>query len=112
MNTKDNLDRILSTDHNTRLTKVSNQKVPMKIVLQNVQLTNMSTGYDTSGSPLQEAYSFLARDIYFTLADESTNPLANINVDPATQPTGSDSGTSNTPNTEVSGGGAGRVTYR
>lgn len=112
MNTKDNLDRILSTDHNTRLTKISNQKVPMKIVLQNVQLTNMSTGYDTTGAPLQEAYSFMARDIYFTLADESTNPLANINVDPATQPTGPSSGTEDAPNTQTSGGGAGRVTYR
>lgn len=110
MNTKDNLDRILSTDHNTRLTKVSNQKVPMKIVLQNVQLTSMSTGYDTSGVPLQEAYQFMARDIYFTLADESTNPLANINMDPATQPAGSGSGTGATPNTQTSGGGAGRTT--
>ena len=85
-NPADNLDRILSTDHNTRLTKVNNQKTPMKIVLQNVQLTSMSTGFDTSGAPLQEAYEFLSRDIYFTIADESTNPLANIVKDPTTQP--------------------------
>lgn len=84
----------------------------MKIVLQNVQLTSMSTGYDTNGSPLQEAYEFLARDIYFTLADESTNPLANINIDPTTQPSGPSSGTSGEVNTQVSGGGAGRTTAR
>lgn len=83
----------------------------MKIILQNVQLTSMSTGYDTSGAPLQEGYEFFARDLYFTLADESTNPLANINLDPTTQPTGPSSGTSSQANTQVSGGGSGRVTY-
>jgi hypothetical protein len=103
-NKQDNLDRLLTTDHNTRLTKVSNQRVPMKIVLQNVQLTSMSTGYDTSGAPLQEMYEFMSRDIYYTIADESTNPLANINIDPTTQP-GATTGTDN-PNTQVSGPGS------
>ena len=103
-NPSDNLDRLLSTDHNTRLTKVNNQKTPMKIVLQNVQLTSMSTGFDTSGAPLQEMYEFMSRDIYFTIADESTNPLANIVVDPATQPVPGEGTGEN--NTQTSGAGS------
>jgi hypothetical protein len=94
----DNYDRILSTDYNTRLTKITGTRNPMKIILQNVQLTDMSTGFDTSGSPLQEGYSFIARDMYFTQADGSVNPLQNIIKDPNT----SGDGGSNqaTPNTQ------------
>jgi len=92
----DNHDRILSTDYNTRLTKIPNQQTPMKIILQNVQLTDMSTGYDTSGSPLQEGYTFLARDLYFTLEDGSSNPLANIVKNPLTSTSSNSSANSNT----------------
>lgn len=98
----DNHDRILSTDYNTRLTKIPNQQTPMKIIIQNVQLTDMSTGYDTSGSPLQEGYSFIARDLYFTLEDGSSNPLANIIKDPLTSGGLRDSAT---PNTQTSAPG-------
>jgi len=92
----DNYDRILSTDYNTRLTKISNARNPMKIILQNVQLTDMSTGFETSGAPLQEAYSFIARDMYFTQADGSVNPLQNIIKDPTTSGGGSNQDPSNT----------------
>lgn len=92
----DNYDRILSTDYNTRLTKISNAKNPMKIILQNVQLTDMSTGFETSGAPLQEAYSFIARDMYFTQADGSVNPLQNIVKDPTTSGDSSNQGIPNT----------------
>jgi hypothetical protein len=97
----DNYDRILSTDYNTRLTKVNNQKTPMKIVLQSVQLMSMSTGYDTTGSPIQEGYEFIARDMYFTIADDSTNPLANLVQE---QPVSGQS-TDSSSNTQTSGGG-------
>ena len=102
MNPIDNYDRILSTDYNTRLTKVNNQITPMKIVLQNVQLSSMSTGYDTSGAPLQEAYEFIARDMYFTVADGSKNPLENMIQDPTTETSGSGTQT----NTQTSGAGS------
>jgi len=92
----DNYDRILSTDYNTRLTKISGARNPMKIILQNVQLTDMSTGFDTSGAPLQEAYSFIARDMYFTQADGSVNPLQNIVKDPTTSGGSSNQATPNT----------------
>jgi len=97
----DNYDRILSTDYNTRLTKITNQRTPMKIVLQSVQLMNMSTGYDTAGSPIQEAYEFIAKDTYFTIADESTNPLANLVIE--------ETGSKKSDNTQTSGPGSGKV---
>lgn len=97
----DNYDRILSTDYNTRLTKVNNQKTPMKIVLQNVQLLSMATGYDTTGAPLQEGYEFIARDMYYTIADDSTNPLANLVQETPV----SGASTSSSSNTQTSGGG-------
>ena len=105
-NPPDNHDRLLSTDYNTRLTKVSNQVTPMKIVLQNVQLLSMSTGYDTSGAPLQEGYEFIARDIYYTAADGSSNPLQNIVQDP-TGVNANGGANQATPNTHTSGTGSG-----
>ena len=105
-NPTDNYDRIMSTDYNTRLTKVNNQKTPMKIVLQNVQLLSMATGYDTTGSPLQEGYEFIARDMYYTIADDSTNPLANLVQEQAASGASS---TSTTP-TQTSGPASGANT--
>jgi hypothetical protein len=78
----------------------------MKIVLQNVQLLSMSTGYDTSGAPLQEGYEFIARDIYYTAADGSSNPLQNIVQDP-TGVNANGGANQATPNTHTSGTGSG-----
>lgn len=69
---RSNLDRIMSTDINERKIKVS-ESTPLKIILQNVHLMNMSTSYESGGSPLIETYSFMARDFYFTEATSKTN---------------------------------------
>lgn len=74
MEQRDNLDRIISTDINERKVKMSNQKTPMKIVLQNVHLLQMSTEYQSGGAPLIETYSFVARDFYLTEAQSGFNP--------------------------------------
>lgn len=74
MEQRDNLDRIISTDINERKVKMSDNKTPMKIVLQNVHLMQMSTEYQSGGSPLIETYSFVARDFYLTEAESGFNP--------------------------------------
>jgi hypothetical protein len=74
MQQRDNLDRLISTDINERKIKMSNQKTPMKIVLQNVHLLQMSTEYQSGGAPLIETYSFVARDFYLTEAQSGFNP--------------------------------------
>lgn len=74
MEQRDNLDRIISTDINERKIKMSDQKTPMKIVLQNVHLLQMSTEYQSGGAPLIETYSFVARDFYLTEAESGFNP--------------------------------------
>ncbi len=72
------LDKIMATDINQRLVKHSAGAGmgPMKIVLQNVHLTNMSTGFEPGGQPLVETYDFIARDYYFTEASYGQNPYA------------------------------------
>lgn len=74
MEQRDNLDRIISTDINERKVKMADNKTPMKIVLQNVHLMQMSTEYQSGGSPLIETYSFVARDFYMTEAESGFNP--------------------------------------
>ena len=74
MEQRDNLDRIISTDINERKVKMSDNKTPMKIVLQNVHLMQMSTEYQSGGAPLIETYSFVARDFYLTEAESGFNP--------------------------------------
>lgn len=74
MEQRDNLDRIISTDINERKVKMSDTRTPMKIVLQNVHLMQMSTEYQSGGSPLIETYSFVARDFYLTEAESGFNP--------------------------------------
>jgi hypothetical protein len=74
MEQRDNLDRIISTDINERKVKMSDTKTPMKIVLQNVHLMQMTTEYQSGGSPLIETYSFVARDFYLTEAESGFNP--------------------------------------
>jgi hypothetical protein len=86
---RSNLDRIISTDINERKIKVS-ETTPLKVILQNVHLVNMSTRYESGGSPLIETYSFIARDFYFTEATSKTNPypqkasVPNLNTTPKT----------------------------
>ena len=85
MEQRDNLDRIISTDINERKVKISNHKSPMKIVLQNVHLMQMSTEYQSGGSPLIETYTFIARDFYLTEAESGFNPYtgkAFVSTDP------------------------------
>jgi hypothetical protein len=71
---RDNLDKIISTDINERKIKMSDTTTPMKIVLQNVHLMQMSTEYQSGGAPLIETYSFVARDFYLTEAESGFNP--------------------------------------
>lgn len=67
----DNLDRMILSDINERSIRVDNISSPMKIILQEVHLMNMSTAYTPGGQPVAEAYQFIARDYYFTEADLS-----------------------------------------
>lgn len=67
----DNLDRMILSDINERSIKIDNISSPMKIVLQEIHLMNMSTAYTPGGQPVAEAYQFVARDYYFTEADLS-----------------------------------------
>jgi hypothetical protein len=43
----------------------------MKIVIQEINLTNMSIAYGPGGQPIGESYQFMARDHYFTEGDLS-----------------------------------------
>lgn len=71
---RDNLDRIISTDINERKVKMSTEKTPMKIILQDVHIMQMSTEYQSGGAPLIETYSFVARDFYLSEANIGLNP--------------------------------------
>lgn len=68
---ENNLDRMMYTDINQRTMKADAAVSPMKIILQEVQLMNMSTVYTPGGQPVAESYQFIARDYYFTQADLS-----------------------------------------
>ena len=68
---ENNLDRMMYTDINQRTMKADAASSPMKIILQEVQLMNMSTVYTPGGQPVAESYQFIARDYYFTQADLS-----------------------------------------
>lgn len=90
-----NMDRMLMFDVNERLVKPgSESKVsPMKIVLQEVQLLGMSTGYSVGGSPLVENYQFIARDFYFSeveLGFIKNQISTNSSEEPTTQSTNVD----------------------
>jgi len=67
----DNLDRMIVSDVNQRTVKPDNTVAPMKTVIQQVNLMNMSTGYTPGGQPVAESYQFIARDYYFSSADVS-----------------------------------------
>jgi len=84
----DNLDRMVYMDVNERMIKVDNVVSPMKIVLQEVHLMNMSTAYTPGGQPVGEAYQFVARDYYLTEADLSfVKRLSTVNSSDTDGPT-------------------------
>lgn len=93
---RDNLDRIISTDINERKVKMSDEKSPMKIVLQDVHLMQMSTEYQPGGAPLIETYSFVARDFYFTEAGLGLDPYTGKKTFVSTDPSGQTSNTYST----------------
>lgn len=76
----DALDRLMYSDVNERSVKVNQAQDPMKIVLQQVHLMNMSTAYTPGGQPVAESYQFIARDYYFSKIDLSfvKNVRANV----------------------------------
>ena len=67
----DNISRTMLSDVNQRVVKSTSLNSPMKIVLQEVNLMNMSSVYSPGGQALIETYQFMARDHYFTEADMS-----------------------------------------
>lgn len=84
-NISDNIDRMMISDVNQRTIKSDNSSQPMKIVIQEVNLTNMSIAYGPGGQPIGESYQFIARDHYFTEANLSfvkTKTTFNASADP------------------------------
>jgi hypothetical protein len=67
----DHMDRVIYSDVNERSVRTDNPNNPMKIVLQQVHLMNMSTAYTPGGQPVAESYQFIARDYYFSQVDLS-----------------------------------------
>jgi hypothetical protein len=67
-----NLDRMLLSDINERSVKIGSSVGPMKIVIQQVNLTDMHHSYSSGDAEvLKETYQFIARDFYYTEADLS-----------------------------------------
>lgn len=59
-------DQMMISDYNQRTVKSQNLTTPMKIILQEVNLMNMSIVYSPGGQALAETYQFIARDHYFS----------------------------------------------
>ena len=78
-NIKDNIDRMMISDINQRTVKSNAIVQPMKIVIQEVNLTNMSIAYGPGGQPIGESYQFIARDHYFTEGDFSFVKTRGVN---------------------------------
>jgi len=68
---KDDLDRINISDVNQRNVRFDDVSRPMKIVIQQVNLISMGTGYSPGGQPVLESYQFMARDFYYSQVDLS-----------------------------------------
>lgn len=69
----DMLDRLMALDFNERLVqKTSSNK--MDIILQSVQILNMSSGYAAGGEPVIESYQFIARDMYISSGSARRSP--------------------------------------
>jgi hypothetical protein len=106
----DNLDRMIYSDVNQRSIKVDNISNPMKVIIQQVQLMNMTTAYGPGGQAITENYQFIARDHYFSQVDLSfVKTLETSNVsDSDTSSVSDDSSTS----TGYGGGGTAGGTRR
>lgn len=87
----DDLDRMIVSDVNERSVRTDDTVSPMKVIIQQVNLVNMSTAYTPGGQPVAESYQFIARDFYFTeqslsfIKTMQTNDLTGIDnntVDP------------------------------
>jgi hypothetical protein len=85
INISDNIDRMMISDVNQRTVKSDGIVNPMKIVIQEINLTNMSIAYGPGGQPIGESYQFIARDHYFTEGDLSfikTGVTSNLSAEP------------------------------
>jgi hypothetical protein len=85
INISDNIDRMMISDVNQRTVKSNEIVSPMKIVIQEINLTNMSIAYGPGGQPIGESYQFIARDHYFTEGDLSfikTGVTSNLSTEP------------------------------
>lgn len=78
----DTLDRLMATDYNERLVKPNKANVEMDIVIQDVNLTDMSVTYAPGGMAVVETYEFLARDWYISNGNiRNTNKSVMSTVD-------------------------------
>jgi hypothetical protein len=95
---EDDLNRMIYSDVNQRTVKLTENVSPMKVVLQQINLMNMSTMYAPGGQPIAESYQFIARDYYFSEADLSFISTLSTSVtsdsDVSTGSTGTSTGTS------------------
>jgi len=62
----DTLDRLMVSDYNERLVKPGRSNSEMDIVLQDVNLLDMTTIYTPGGVSVIETYQFIARDMYIS----------------------------------------------
>jgi len=65
------IDRVVAADVNERNVKVDSLTNPMKVVIQQVNLTSATNSYSVGGNALVETYQFMARDFYFSDVDVS-----------------------------------------
>lgn len=66
----------MATDINERLVRNPSVEEDFQILIENVEIVNMSTQYDTEGNPIMETYSFLAKDQRFLSDAVYRNPVA------------------------------------
>lgn len=109
-----NFDRMVVSDVNQRSIKTDNTTSPMKIVIQQVNLMSMSTGFVPGGQPVVENYQFMARDFYFTSTDVSfikemqANNLSGISNSDIDDPSTANNTSTSSGNTQ-GGGGSGNL---
>jgi hypothetical protein len=65
---------IMSTDFNERLVRNPTKTDDYQILIENVEIMNKSTQYDTNGTPISEVYTFMARDERLLSESIYTNP--------------------------------------
>jgi hypothetical protein len=71
INISDNLDRMIHTDVNQRTVRTGGTNSPTKMIIQQVNLMNMTTQFTPGGQPVVESYQFIARDFYHSSVDLS-----------------------------------------